>query len=172
MLGKTEKNPQLNLGEIPLIHYISADHELCRLARKINWDEVEKDFSGYYSKKGAPSVPVRTMIGLILLKHVYRFSDKSAVDHWLENPYWQHFCGEVYLQHKAPFYYGDISHFRKRIGKDGEEKMARLGASVFGQSFLKGFHLFHKKDKRTGKMGVFSGLLNRLGHYLVKATAH
>ena len=102
MLGKTEKNPQLNLTETPLIHFINPGHELCQLARHVNWDQVEKDFAVFYSDKGAPSVPVRIMIGLIMLKHMYHYSDKGALVHWVENPYWQHFCGEAHFQHKEP----------------------------------------------------------------------
>ena len=68
------------------------------------------------------------MIGLILLKQVYRYSDKNALVHWVENPYWQHFCGQVYFQHKAPFYFSDFSHFRKRIGNEGDKKLRGWGA--------------------------------------------
>jgi transposase, IS5 family len=154
MLGKTEKNPQLNLTEVPLVHFISSDHELCILAKKINWNEVEKDFAVYYSTKGAPSIPIRTMVGLTILKQIFHYGDKTAIEHWLENPYWQHFCGEVYFQNKAPFYYSDFGHFKKRIGKVGEEKIIKLTASLFGKAGEKAFKPVTKKDRKDKNDGL------------------
>jgi IS5 family transposase len=165
MLGKTDKNPQLTLTEIPMVHFIDPGHELCRLAKKINWGDVERDFSRFYSIKGAPSVPVRIMVGLILLKQVYRYSDKNALVHWMENPYWQHFCGQVYFQHKVPFYYSDFSHFRKRIGSDGDKRITELGNKVFGIDFAKGMKSRSKHAEEDGN--VFIRFINRLGSYLV-----
>jgi IS5 family transposase len=169
MLGKTDKNPQLNLAEVPLIHFIDPGHELCKRVRGTDWNAVEKDFAGYYSPKGAPSIPIRTMVGLILLKQAYRYSDKSALAHWMENPYWQYFCGEVYYQHKSPFYFSDFSHFRKRIGKEGEKKILTLGSEIFGPGFAKGFG---RKDRPVMQKGRISGMLNMFGNYLVKRTTH
>ncbi len=166
MLGKSDRNPQLNLTGVPIIHYIDPGHELCRLAKKVNWNEVEKDFAGFYSTKGAPSVPVRIMVGLILLKQVYRYSDKSALAHWLENPYWQHFCGEVYFQHKPPFYYSDFSHFRKRIGNEGDKKIAELGNEIFGFALNKGMRSYEKHPREPGN--VFARSINRFGNFLVR----
>ena len=33
------------------------------------------------------------MVGLHYLKHSYDLSDEETVERWVENPYWQHFCG-------------------------------------------------------------------------------
>jgi transposase, IS5 family len=168
MLGKSDKNPQLNLTGVPMVHFIDPGHELCRLAGKINWDEVEKDFSGYYSSKGAPSIPVRIMVGLILLKRVYHYSDKNALVQWLENPYWQHFCGQVYFRHKPPFYYSDFSHFRKRIGSEGDKKITELGNHVFGSALPKATKSSGRHSIEPGN--VFTRSINRVGNYLIKMT--
>jgi transposase, IS5 family len=172
MLGKTEKNPQLNLTETPLIHFINPGHELCRLAKNVNWDQVEKDFAVFYSDKGAPSVPIRIIVGLIMLKQMYHCSDKGALSHWLENPYWQHFCGEVHFQHKAPFYYSDFSHFRKRIGKEGEKKIMQLGVDVFGHVYIKGTDGQGKKSYHGKRGNILSRAANNLGNYLIKVSSH
>ncbi len=160
MLSKTEKNPQLNLLEIPLIHYINQEHELCRLAKKINWDEVEKDFAGYYSNTGAPSVPVRCMVGLKLLKLVFEVGDASVLVHWVENPYWQYFCGEITFKHHAPCSASEFNHFRKRIGKEGETKIKKLAIDTFGKARIeKGVKAEErrKKGKKPGLFGIFGG---------------
>lgn len=172
MLGKKEKNPQLIISETPLIHFIDPCHDLCIRAKLVNWDKVEKDFGVFYSNKGAPSIPMRIMAGLILLKQVYRCSDKSALVHWVENPYWQHFCGEVYFQHKAPFYVGDFGQFRKRIGKDGERMIVQLGTDIFGSVYTKGMLLPDKKGKTGPGSRGFRRAMNRFGNYLIKLSAH
>jgi IS5 family transposase len=164
MLGKTEPNPQLNIGDIPLIHFINPEHELCRLLKRINWVNVEKEFAGFYSHKGAPSIPMRIIIGLIMLKKVYCYNDKRSIEHWIENPYWQHFCGEVYFQHKAPLYYSDFNHFRQRIGTEGEKMISKLGIEVFGPVFTRGDH----KRKGSEPKNRILRMINLLGNYLIR----
>lgn len=132
MIGKTDKTPQLNLFEIPLKSFINLQHELVFLSQKIQWDDVENDFSHYYSEIGRPSVPVRKLVGLMLLKQIYNESDESVVDRWVENPYWQYFCGEVNFQKRPPFDPSEFVHFRKRIGEEGAEKLLKLSIKLYG----------------------------------------
>lgn len=87
MIGKTEENPQLNVFRIPLVNVIHMKHELVELTRRISWKSIEKDFAPYYSDMGRPAVPVRKMVGCMLLKQMYSQSDESFVDRWIENPY-------------------------------------------------------------------------------------
>lgn len=39
------------------------------------------------------------MVGLHYLKHVYEQTDESMVERFVENPYWQYFCGFEFFQH-------------------------------------------------------------------------
>lgn len=132
MIGKIEKTPQLNLFEVPLTTFINMQHELVILCEKFNWDEIEKDFEKYFSEIGRPSVPIRKMVGLLLLKQVYDESDESVVARWIENPYWQYFCGEVNFQKEGPFDPSEFVHFRKRIGEEGAEKLLQLSIQLYG----------------------------------------
>ena len=63
MIGKTDKNPQLNIFRTPLVSVINMKHELVELAQRINWKSVEKDFVPYYADMGRPAVPIRKMVG-------------------------------------------------------------------------------------------------------------
>jgi len=136
MIGKTDKQPQLNIFKIPLNQIIDLNHELCLLSKKIDWEKVEEDFSQYYClDNGRPSIPIRKIVGVILLKRVYNQSDESVVDRWMENPYWQYFCGETYFQHQQPFDPTELIKFRQRIGESGAEKILSLT-----------IHLFEKKE--------------------------
>ncbi len=67
----------------------------------------------------------------MLLKQMYGQSDESFVDRWIENPYWQYFCGETYFQFEKPFDPSEFVHFRKRLGTDGAEKLLKLSISLF-----------------------------------------
>ena len=97
MIGKTEKNPQLNVFRIPLVNVINMNHELVELAQRINWKSVEREFAPYYSDMGRPAVPVRKMVGCMLLKQMYGLSDELFVDRWIENPYMRVSRGHSYI---------------------------------------------------------------------------
>ena len=134
MLGKTDKNPQLNVYQVPLIQFINKSHELCQAAEQIDWDDLERDLTEYYCvDNGRPSIPIRKIVGVILLKRAYNESDESVVDRWKENPYWQHFCGEINFQHEWPFDPTELVKFRKRMGDQGMERILKLTIDLFGE---------------------------------------
>lgn len=133
MVGKQDKTPQLSIFDTPLERFINLEHELCILSRRIDWESVEKEFSVYFSKIGRPSVPIRRMVGLLLLKHIYNLSDEAIVDRWIENPYWQYFSGEKVFQIQKPFDPTEFIHFRNRIGKEGAEKLLKVSIQLFGK---------------------------------------
>ncbi|MGZ3633741.1 MAG: transposase [Parachlamydiaceae bacterium] len=53
-------------------------------------------------KVGASAKPVRLVVGILMLQQMNGYSDEGAVDEWVENPYWQFFCGFDYLEWKRP----------------------------------------------------------------------
>jgi IS5 family transposase len=63
------------------------------------------------------------MAGLLILKHMHNLSDEALCDRWVENPYFQYFCGEVVFQHAAPFDRSSLTRWRQRLG---EEQIAAL----------------------------------------------
>jgi IS5 family transposase len=105
---------------------LRMDHELVRLAAAINWDGLSEAFAPLYSEKtGRPGIPIRTMAGLVLLQHTFGLSDEQVVREWPERPYWQFFCGEEFFQHELPVDFSQISRWRKRIGKEGVERILK-----------------------------------------------
>src|SRR5512145_2656527 len=120
-----------------LTSFIHPDHKLCLLAKEINWDSLEKEFAPLYGSTGRPSIPIRTIVGLLLLKQMYNLGDETVVERYLENPYWQHFCGEVYFQYKLPFDPSDFVHFRKRIGEEGMKKIFKQSIHLFGEDAIR-----------------------------------
>jgi len=72
-----------------------------KLARAIDWDFLEKGFGAVYSDgPGQPPLPTRLMAGLAILKHTDDLSDEVLCARWLDNPYYQLFCGEEFFCHK------------------------------------------------------------------------
>ncbi len=103
-------------------------HALYRVGGKIDWAAVEERFGALYSEEGRPGIPIRLMVGLHYLKHAFNESDETVVGRWVENPYWQHFCGEEYFRHEMPINPSQMTRFRERIGEGGCEFM--LGLTV------------------------------------------
>jgi transposase, IS5 family len=107
-----------------LSRQLNPRHPLCLLAELVEWEELEEEFGTLYSEGNSrPPKPIRLMSGLLMLQHMSGFSDEQTVRHWVENPYWQYFCGFDVLQWKPPIDPSLMSHFRKRIGKEGVEKI-------------------------------------------------
>lgn len=126
MKGKSPNQDQRNLFLPILKDIINPEHELAILSDQINWKTFEDEFSALYSHTGQPGMPIRMMVGLLLLKRIYNLGDETVMEQWLQNPYYQYFCGESEFQWKYPCDPSDLVHFRKRIGKDGVEKIFQL----------------------------------------------
>jgi hypothetical protein len=75
---------------------------------------------------GRPGGPIRLMAGVHYLKHVFGLSDEAVVKGWVENPYWQYFCGEEYFQHRLSIDPSQMTRFRTRLGPSGCEKLLEL----------------------------------------------
>jgi IS5 family transposase len=81
--------------------------------------------------------------GLLILQHFYGLSDEQVVAGWVENPYWQYFCGFDYLQWKMPIDPSSLVNWRKRLGKEGMQKILNstirwaLDAGAISPSSLK-----------------------------------
>ena len=111
-----------DLFRMRLDQFIDMKHELVILADQMDWSLFEQKYGSLYvDKKGRPGAPIRLMVGLHYLKHAFNESDESVVIHFLENPYWQYFCGYEYFQKSFPVDPSSLTRFRKRIGSEGFE---------------------------------------------------
>lgn len=114
MLKKLPVQPQLEMFRPVLSSFINPQHELCLLAKEIDWACLEKDFAPLYEELGRPSIPIRTIVGLLLLKQIYNLGDETVLERYFDSPYCQYFREEIYFQYKYPFDLSDFVHFRKR----------------------------------------------------------
>jgi len=118
--------PQGELFRIELAALVDENHPLVRLAGRIAWTSLEEQLSPHFhERQGAPAKPTRLMAGLQYLKHTYDLSDEEVVMRWVENPYWQFFCGSKYFVHTMPIDPSSMTRWRKRVGEQGVEALLR-----------------------------------------------
>ena len=110
---------QTDMFQARLDQILNLDHELVRLARLIDWRFIEERCGAAYSDApGHPPLPTRLMAGLAILKHTYNLSDEALCARWIENPYFQFFCGEEFFRHKLPFDRSSMTRWRQRMGEE------------------------------------------------------
>lgn len=126
------KQPLPASGELfqqELTSLINLEHPLVKLAALIDWEVFQTEWSGFFpANTGRPATPPRLIAGLLYLQHTFALSDEALVWGWVENPYWQHFCGETHFQHEPPIDPSSLTRWRKRIGEAGVERL--LSASI------------------------------------------
>ena len=108
-----------------LSNIINPRHELVRLAQLIDWRMFETAFGPLYAEVGRPGLPTRLLVGLHLLKHIFNLSDEVVCAGWVENPYYQHFCGFDYFQYELPIDRSSMTRWRERIGPGGMEVLLK-----------------------------------------------
>lgn len=114
---KTQPKNQFDLFRSHFKQILNLEHELCRLADAIDWASLDTQLADCYSEDmGRPGNAIGLMIGLHYLKHAFDESDESVVARWVENPYWQYFCGFEYMQHGCPIHPTSMVKWRHRVG--------------------------------------------------------
>ena len=122
---------QLDLFQAALEKILDPKHPLVLLAAQIPWTQFDETIDPCYAADiGRPGCDTRLMIGLLFLKHAFNESDESIVARWVENPYWQFFCGFTHMQHAFPVDPSSLSKWRKRVGADRLEKMLEVTIHV------------------------------------------
>lgn len=111
------------VADLGIEQIIDPNHTLVRLTKSIDWGRVESRFVQTYVPVGGDlALPIRLVVGLSILKQMYELSDEVLCQRWVENPYYQFFCGETTLQHRAPF---DPS-LMKTLPRIGDRRMRAL----------------------------------------------
>ena len=110
---------------------IDMNHALVKLSRTIDWSFLEQRFGAVYEDKpGRPPLPTRLMAGLAILKHTYDLSDEVLCERWVENPYYQFFCGEEFFQHRLVFDRSSLTRWRQRMGEEKLQALLQESLSV------------------------------------------
>ena len=135
MKPKQINHTQGRLFQQRLSFQLNLSHELIQLSKLIDWEFFEKEFAGLFKEnQGASAKPIRLVVGIIMLQQMNGYSDEGAIDEWVENPYWQFFCGYDYLEWQKPIDPSSLTRWRKRLGENGIEKIlqATVKAAIKG----------------------------------------
>ena len=106
-----------------LVNILDPRHELLRLAALIDWAALDAAFGPLYAEAGRPGLPTRLLAGLHLLKHAKGLSDEQVCAQWVENPYFQAFCGEAWFLHRLPLDRSSMTRWRHRAGSERLEAL-------------------------------------------------
>src|SRR6476660_2479095 len=118
-MSKPRDDRQKDLLLPALDQIIDMGHPLVRLAALIDWNILNERFSSVcQAGSGQPGLPTRLVAGLFILKHMHNLSDEVLCARWLENPYYQFFCGELSFCHRLPFDRSSLTHWRQRLGEE------------------------------------------------------
>lgn len=137
MLTKSTEFHQSNLFGTDLLMQLDPKDPLLQLSLVIPWKEFDAAFAKHYTRGiGAPSKPIRLMVGLLILKYLEDLSDEAVVLQWKRNAYYQAFCGMTEFQQSPPCHSTELVHFRNRIGQDGAEKIFQMSIALHGRAAL------------------------------------
>ena len=121
---------QGNLVLPQLSSMLDSKNELYQLSNQIDWNSMQDQISVNYSEKGRPSIPIRCLIGLQIVKFFKGLSDRAVLKEFEENPYVQYFCGFSEFQKSAPCTDATMSIFRKKIGASGAEVIFQESVNI------------------------------------------
>jgi len=103
---------------------LNPDNRWVKLSKSIPWDELA---SIYYqamnSRKGAPSIDARIVIGALIIKHMLRLDDRGTIEMISEHVYMQYFLGLSAYTDKPVFEPSLFVAIRKRLGLEGFNQM-------------------------------------------------
>ena len=117
-MARPRDERQKDLLRPALEEIIDLGHPLARLAREIDWGFLDRRFASVCAVgPGQPGLPTRLVAGLFILKNMHNLSDEALCARWLENPYYQYFCGELSFCHKLPFDRSSLTRWRQRLGE-------------------------------------------------------
>ncbi len=125
MKPKTLSDESAQLFQQDLEHLLDQRQALHKLANRLPWEALEKEFESYYSEINHPAISTRLMAGLLLLKQLENHSDERVCEAWAR-AHMQYFCGESHFQRKLPCEPSELVHFRHRIGQEGAEKIFKM----------------------------------------------
>jgi len=123
MQSKTENQLPLNFFPSNLINKKSKWYTFESL---IPWREYEELLAPLFSYRGRQSVPVRQIIGALIIQTYKGTSDRETIDEIMEAPMLQYFLGMDDFSHEPIFDFTLLCKYRQKIGLDLSKEMIDL----------------------------------------------
>ncbi|MBQ7858779.1 MAG: transposase [Faecalibacterium sp.] len=86
-----------------------------RLARWIDWDRLEAEYSRHFGTTGKNAMPFRLAFGALVVHDALGISDRETVRLIAESPYMQYFVGAAGFSGQLPCAPATLAKFRRRI---------------------------------------------------------
>ena len=83
---ETRESDEQDLFRSRLDQIIDMNHQLVKLAARVNWARLETVCGeAYRDGPGMPPLPTRLMAGLAILKFTFDLSDDACCERWVES---------------------------------------------------------------------------------------
>lgn len=117
----------LSLFKTPFDNHLDPENRWVKMEAAVPWDEMAKVFEASMSKgQGRPSVDLRIVLGVLMVKHIENLSDERAIEYIQENIYAQFFVGLSSFQTAPVFVANLLVTIRKRLGESGARRLNDL----------------------------------------------
>jgi len=115
----SEKQLLLEGFETEFEKWLDPSNKWIELSHLIPWDELSDAYTQTMSPDmGRPGKDARLVIGALILKHFYGYSDEETIEQIQMNPYYQYFVGFKAF-HKTPAFCPSLFvDIRKRMDED------------------------------------------------------
>jgi hypothetical protein len=174
--GTTKMSENLR---VELKNILDQRQQLVILAHEIDWLSLEYTLKN----EGHALYSTRIMLGLQILRLLKGLCDEDVCEEWVQNPYFQVFCGEKYFQHLCPVSAVQMREWRSKLGHDQlpdlipkklartQDKPANFVIDIDGVVAM----LAPGNDYRQSRpIDEVISAINRLydrGHYIIMLTA-
>ena len=138
---------QLELSDSLIDDILPQNNELIKLKKALNWKSINKIYSQCFpSRRGRGSKKTDIALGLLILKHLYRKSDRDLVRDLHLNISYMHFCSisydevaQVNRQKGQVIDSSTLARIRARLGSDKLEKInAAVTADLISKKIIDG----------------------------------
>jgi hypothetical protein len=142
---------QLELTDALIDDILPIDNELIKLKKVLNWKSINKIYKECFpSRRGRASKKTDIALGLLILKHLYKKSDRDLVRDLHLNTSYMHFCSlsydEISAANKVKTKVIDpstLTRIRARLGQDRIEKInASVTSDLVSKKIIEGKYLF------------------------------
>ena len=142
---------QLNFGNYLIGEIIPEDHELVKLKKILNWEKMNKIYSECYrSNKGNATKRSDMVLGLFILRHLYRKPYRVLIDELHVNLAYMDFCSvsseeiiDMKRKGKRIIDHSSLIKIKKRLGHERFERIVKIfTGELIEKGFINGQYMF------------------------------
>ena len=142
---------QLELNDSLIEDIVPQDHDLVKLKKVVNWEGINRIYESCYpSRRGNATKRTGLVIGLLILKHLYKRPDRVLINELHVNNAFMYFCSVSYdeikrcnEEEKKIIDHSTLVKIRKRLGSRRVRKIEKLFMrELLSKKIIDGKYLF------------------------------